>query len=322
MSLSSPTFPTSVRLHPHGEIAFDEIPEGVKGWKQFVSEEWVDAEDSLAQRYSLMERWATADQSFRDSYHDRAITNPSPAPAILSEDSLEVNRFISLVSANKDSQPKEYVHLLKILILLYIVQDGYFYHPFSFGTAGGGQTPQIPTFITPTHENTLLSMENTLPALFLHTADFRAVGMTRCGTALFTTEHDEIWYILDETSLERGLLNVVRFRPNGSIEHATLRRPFNLTQIMIFHVGNGWSLKEIIAEGVGGRGHLNQPLDMDPPILDILQGVKDRGEFQYVGWGNREMWAREIERATPGYLQLEVEGMAGEFRLEGLAELE
>jgi hypothetical protein len=59
---------------------------------------------------------------------------------------------------------------------------------------------------------------------------------------------------------------------------------------------------------------------MDLPILDILQGVKDRGE--YAGWGDKEMWTKEIERAAPGYLQLEAEGRAGEFRLEGLAELE
>ncbi|KAJ0418494.1 hypothetical protein BJY00DRAFT_287576 [Aspergillus carlsbadensis] len=61
---------------------------------------------------------------------------------------------------------------------------------------------------------------------------------------------------------------------------------------------------------------------MDLPILDIIQGVKDRGEFQYAGWGDREMWAREIERAASGYLQLEAEGRAGEFELLNLAELE
>lgn len=63
-------------------------------------------------------------------------------------------------------------------------------------------------------------------------------------------------------------------------------------------------------------------MDLDLPILDLLQTVKDRGEFQYTDWGSREMWAREIERAAPGYLQLEGEGKEGEFALESLAELE
>jgi hypothetical protein len=82
--------------------------------------------------------------------------------------------------------------------------------------------------------------------------------MTRAGTALFTTEYNSIWYVLDAESLETGLINVVQFKPNGEINHSTQRRPFNLTQIMTFHVGNGWSLKELIQSGIGGRSHHNQ----------------------------------------------------------------
>jgi hypothetical protein len=116
-------------------------------------------------------------------------------------------------------------------------------------------------------------MEDTLFTLFLHRADFRAVAMTRSGTALFTTEYNENWYILDE-NFETGLINVVRFKSNGSIEHAAHRRPFNLTQIMIFHIGNGWPLKEIIDEGIGGRAHLNKPyvLAGKPSVPQFKEG--------------------------------------------------
>jgi hypothetical protein len=62
-------------------------------------------------------------------------------------------------------------------------------------------------------------------------------------------------------------------------------------------------------------------MDMDLPILDILQGVKDSSKFQYVGWGDKELWAREIERAATGYLELQAEGRAAEFELERLAEI-
>lgn len=207
-----------------------------------------------------------------ESYHDRATINPPPASAILSQENLDVNRFVCLVPANQNSHDKNYTHLLKILILLYIVQDGYVYHPFSFQTAGVGPTPQIPTFITPDHENgpdnnqdeeselkTSLSVENLLSALFLRTADFRVMAMTRAGTALFTTEYNSIWYVLDAESLETGLINVVQFKPNGDINCSTRRRPFNLTQIMTFHIGNGWPLKKLIQNGIGGRSHHNQP---------------------------------------------------------------
>jgi hypothetical protein len=83
--------------------------------------------------------------------------------------------------------------------------------------------------------------------------------MTRAGTALFTTEYNSIWYVLDAESLETGLINVVQFKPNGEINHSTQRRPFNLAQIMTFHIGNGWPLKELIQSGIGGRSHHNQP---------------------------------------------------------------
>lgn len=63
-------------------------------------------------------------------------------------------------------------------------------------------------------------------------------------------------------------------------------------------------------------------MDLDIPILDILQTVKDRCEFQYSAYGDREIWAREIERAAPGYLQFESNGREREFELKGLAELE
>lgn len=88
MSKLPPSLPTSVRLHPDREISREKFLDETKGWRQFVSvqlspftphysykfmlinkplqEEWVGTEDSLSQRYNLIERWATADQNFRD----------------------------------------------------------------------------------------------------------------------------------------------------------------------------------------------------------------------------------------------------------------
>ncbi|CEL00768.1 hypothetical protein ASPCAL00364 [Aspergillus calidoustus] len=236
MSQLPPAFPISVQLHPDPTSPRNEILD---------QEEWVEAEDSLAHRYSLMEKWATADQRFRD-----------------------ISNYIN-------------------------------------------PNPSTPPF----------GVEHTLPALFLRTADFRAMAMTQVGTVVFSKEYDGIWYVLDAQSLQTGLMNVARFESNGSIRCATHRRPFNLTQITIFSIGNGWPLEEIIETGIGGWGFWNQPMDMDLPILDILQGVKDSGKFQYAGWGDKELLAREIERAAPGYLELEAEGRAGEFELERLAEI-
>lgn len=56
-------------------------------------------------------------------------------------------------------------------------------------------------------------------------------------------------------------------------------------------------------------------------ILDILEGIEGRGEFRVAGWGNRETWARDIERCAPGYLELEASGREVEFEFESLQTL-
>jgi hypothetical protein len=83
--------------------------------------------------------------------------------------------------------------------------------------------------------------------------------MTQVGTVVFSKEYDGIWYVLDAQSLQTELINVVRLESNGSIRCATHRRLFNLTQIMIFSIGNGWPLEEIIETGIGGLEFWNQP---------------------------------------------------------------
>ncbi|KAJ5909265.1 hypothetical protein N7495_001947 [Penicillium taxi] len=59
-------------LSPPHLSAHDEQVEDVAAssrvWRFFVREQWVDIEDAAAdkQRRALIERWATADQVFRD----------------------------------------------------------------------------------------------------------------------------------------------------------------------------------------------------------------------------------------------------------------
>lgn len=62
-------------------------------------------------------------------------------------------------------------------------------------------------------------------------------------------------------------------------------------------------------------------LDMTLKILDILEGIEERGEFRVAGWGNRETWARDVERCAPGYLELEASGREVEFDMESLQKL-
>lgn len=59
-------------------------------------------------------------------------------------------------------------------------------------------------------------------------------------------------------------------------------------------------------------------LDMDLPILDILESAKQRGEFLFAGYGSRELWSRIIEQSAPGYLELEARGQELDFDLASL----
>ncbi|KAF3394974.1 hypothetical protein DPV78_008544 [Talaromyces pinophilus] len=63
--------PSTIRLHPNDEWSEDELKEESKGWCQFAEEEWIpktDLNEEMQQRRVLIERWASADQRFRDFY--------------------------------------------------------------------------------------------------------------------------------------------------------------------------------------------------------------------------------------------------------------
>lgn len=224
-------------------------------------------------------------------------------------------------------------------------QDGFGTgHPFGSGNIGG-PTPQIPTNISGSDHD--IALEDILSARFLWTPDFRVVSMTRTGTVLFTKLYDHLGFAVDQSGLETGRLTALEFQPNGQIEHSVVWRAFNLGQVMIFYYGQGYKLDALIEEHIGGPPWVNQPyvfsplylyswsrisypvsslkysgrLDMNLPILDILDTTNNRGEFRFANWGNRESWSRSIEQYAPGYLELEARGQAVEFNLANLQEL-
>jgi hypothetical protein len=82
------SIPASVRPHPAGDLSAESIHDEIKGWLEFITvnpllcpfslvntsakrikEQWTplpNPEEDLHQRRNLIEKWATADQSFRD----------------------------------------------------------------------------------------------------------------------------------------------------------------------------------------------------------------------------------------------------------------
>ncbi|KAL4865789.1 hypothetical protein BDV12DRAFT_199758 [Aspergillus spectabilis] len=181
------------------------------------------------------------------------MTDPLPLPASLSQVGIEINRFVCLARIDRESNPASYTRLFQILILLHIVQGGYGKHPFSASHSGwGDSTPQIPTIINNHEQSQNLTPQDLLAELFLQKADFRIVAMTRSGHALFPTLFNELWFVVDASSLETGLINVMDPHSNGEIKDSALRRPFNLTDMMVSYCGNGWPLEDLIEQNIRG----------------------------------------------------------------------
>ncbi|OOQ89940.1 hypothetical protein PEBR_08338 [Penicillium brasilianum] len=71
----------------------------------------------------------------------------------------------------------------------------------------------------------------------------------------------------------------------------------------------GRFLSEIAESGIGGPPQYNEPLDMDLPILELLESTRRANKFLFSGWGSRDLWIRVIEESAPGYLELEGGGI-------------
>jgi hypothetical protein len=54
-------------------------------------------------------------------------------------------------------------------------------------------------------------------------------------------------------------------------------------------------------------------LDMTQPVIDILEGARERHEFLFGFDGGRDGWTEDIEIYAPGYLELEAAGHEADY---------
>ncbi|PKX89657.1 uncharacterized protein P174DRAFT_515710 [Aspergillus novofumigatus IBT 16806] len=110
--------------------------------------------------------------------------------------------------------------------------------------------------------------------------------------------------LVDEEGLRTGRLSLTAFRTNGDVEDSVLIRPFNMHKPYLQYGTLGKGLDD--AKGAEGAfTPQNQSLNMDLPILDILEMVL----------GDRDQWKEDVERYTPGFLALEAIGRGAEYDL-------
>ncbi|RAH51923.1 hypothetical protein BO85DRAFT_473108 [Aspergillus piperis CBS 112811] len=289
------------------DLSQEELREEAKGWLLFVREKIQPTstpEDGLRQRRALIEQWATASQEFREAYHSCSAGYSSafdyPA-SVLSQIAPRPNkRFLCLPSVDRQTHPRNYIHLVKFLILLYIHQDEWNgVHPFEEHGAGTAPNYHLPDLLGcgPT-TRPITTYDEILPSLYLTPADFHALSMTRQGTVVFDNGPNLTWFVIDAPGLATGRLALVDFSSNGHVRVSTLRRPWNMGQTMALRANSG--------------------LDMDLPILDILESTRLNNKFLCSGYGSRDLWIRLINESAPGYLELEAQGREVEFELDKL----
>jgi hypothetical protein len=168
-------------------------------------------------------------------------------------------RFLCLPSVDRETHARNYVHLVKFLILMYVHQDEWNGpHPFDLHGAGEAPNSHIPQLLDP-GSGAPITLSEVLPALYLHTADFFALSMTRDGTVVFADGPGLTWFVIDEPGLANGRLTLAEFGSNGHVRVSTLRRPWNMGQTMSFEQMLGKYLSEIAESGIGGPPQYNEP---------------------------------------------------------------
>ncbi|KAJ5443564.1 uncharacterized protein N7458_007436 [Penicillium daleae] len=264
-----------VRLEPT-DISRTELPE------EEESQPTSTPEDGLRQRRTLVEKWATASQEFRESYHSRAPAYDSALdyPASL----------LSQLARRPDKR--------------FLSGAGY---------APRCHIPELLDLAAPT------ALSEVLPALYLNQADFHALSMTRRGTVVFADGPDYSWYVIDAPGLATGQMAIVEFGSNGQVRDSILRRPWNIGQVVLFGE-MGRRVADLAESSIGGPPRINEPLDMDRPILELLESTRQSNKFMDVGYGHPDLWVQIIEKSAPGYLELEAQGREVEFELNDLVQ--
>ncbi|KAJ5918123.1 hypothetical protein N7454_010498 [Penicillium verhagenii] len=316
--------PAAVRLHPDSVSDEDGLLEEIKGWCRYLKEFRIpnsDPAEDMTQRRALIERWASADQSFRDSYHSNA-----PLPNLIGFNGPRMSkRFICLV--DKPFDHENYPRITKLLILLYIHLQLTSGHPFSFDR---GPIPQVPAFMLDPNTITasaddqyaqLLTTENIPVNYYLETAQFSTMAMTRSGTVVFPRLDEHAYFVIDNQSCQDGRLRLLIFGPNGQIINQARMTPFTIGPLTLLRHTLGHSWDELFEERPDMDPRWNQPIDIHLPILEIVAGLSQRGDLAPLNDYTAAEWAEEFERFAPGYLAFERQGRVIEYSWDRLVDV-
>ncbi|KAI2767721.1 hypothetical protein DTO012A8_7074 [Penicillium roqueforti] len=250
-----------------------------RAWRHFVREQWVGGDGADQQKRALIERWATADQQFRDSYQSRA---PEDEPSFFEGPELadktfganDVQSSCMVYFYTTELTPEKEALLAKCILGLFPWEDGWDF-----------LADEMIVFVPPEDNK-----GNVLETFKFHQSvarpNFLDMHMALDGTVLFRDCSPKL--IIDDRTLETGLGLWVDFTTNGIYEIAR-RGQIMMEEFAYFYreIGPGNRVpidqalnyiedREIYIdrdEDADPREILeDEPVDMRRPLVEIYKG--------------------------------------------------
>ncbi|CAG8928769.1 unnamed protein product [Penicillium salamii] len=245
--------PSFIRRHKE-PVARENFDAASRAWRHFVREQWVGGDGADQLKRALIERWATADQQFRDSYQSRApedepsfFEGPELADKTFAANDVQSSCMVYLCPT--ELTPEKEALLTKCILGLFPWEDGWYF-----------LADEMIMFVPPEDNH-----GDILETFKFHQSvarpNFLDMHMALDGTVLFRDNSPIL--IIDDRTLETGLGLWAEFSTNGIYEKA--RRG----QIMMQEFAD--SYREI---GPGNRVPIDQALD----YIESMEVYRDRDE--------------------------------------------
>ncbi|KAJ5657699.1 uncharacterized protein N7484_001348 [Penicillium longicatenatum] len=193
--------PSCVRRH---EKPVENVESITCAWRRFVREQWVGGSDIDQQRRALIERWATADQEFRDDYERRArvdeppFDGPENDPCLSGYLSFQLDEvYVCISQWTAETQAL----LAKCIISLFGLD------------CGDGPLASEISLLMPLEENQCDLIDNFKFRQSVARPDFQDVHMMQDGTVVFANDTPKL--IIDDHTLETGLALWIQYETNG-----------------------------------------------------------------------------------------------------------
>ncbi|OJJ36369.1 hypothetical protein ASPWEDRAFT_37942 [Aspergillus wentii DTO 134E9] len=292
--------PSTIRAHPEPRMEHREFDLATQGFRRFIREHWAPRrEDSNeegfeyedAQRRELVVAWASVDQGYRENYQNNPIDHEPPFNKYDgSDDCLRGTPFpesTDLYYIATIKTPQDHNRMIKAFLLQWEWNYDDPINPVSSPVA----------MISPSATDKPITAETFKLARSVECPDFSDMGMTVDGTVIFNEIGTAV--LVDDVTLQTGLILMLKPHTNGSVEFAARMRPEDVRHVWNTLVGLGWGL-----EGAIEREHVSEePFDMEPPLPELLLSRLHNGDKL-----SRQELEERIEEVAPGFMEAEEEG--------------